>query len=104
MFSKRRRLSSEHTMLSILEYLYYNSQKTPVTKFNIVTHTPGIKRQRPDRVNLMIASLQINGFTMAVKSSNFTSYKITDKGIVEYTKWIKNFLEFARAAHDDWFV
>jgi predicted transcriptional regulator len=41
---------------------------------------------------------------MAVKSSNFTSYKITEKGIVEYTKWIKNFLEFARAAHDDWFV
>jgi predicted transcriptional regulator len=104
MFSKRRRLSSEHTMLSILEYLYYNSQKTPVTKFNIVTHTPGIKRQRPDRVNLMIASLQINGLIMAVKSSNFTSYKITEKGIVEYTKWIKNFLEFARAAHDDWFV
>ena len=91
-------------MLSILEYLYYNSQKTPVTKFNIVTHTPGIKRQRPDRVNLMMDSLQSNGFIMAVKSSNITSYKITEKGIVEYTKWIKNFLEFARAAHDNWFV
>ena len=103
MFSKRRWLPSEHTMLSILEYLYYNSQKTPVTKFNIVAHTPGIKRQRPDRVNLMM-TLQNNGFIMAVKSSNITSYKITENGKVEYTKWIKNFLEFARVADDEWFV
>ena len=35
---------------------------------------------------------------MAVKSPNSTSYKITEKGILEYTKWIKNFLEFAREA------
>ena len=98
MFSRRRRLSSEYTMLSILEYLYYHSQMTPVTKFNIVAHTAGIKRQRPDRVNLMTDSLQSNGFIMAVKSPKSTSYKITEKGIMEYTKWIKNFLEFAREA------
>jgi len=102
MFSRRRRLSSEYTMLSIPEYLYYNSQMSPVTKFNIVTHTPGIKRQRPDRVNLMMDSLQSNGYILAVKSSNITSYKITEKGIAEYTKWIRNFLEFAREAHDNW--
>jgi hypothetical protein len=104
MFSKRKRLSSEYTMLSILEYLYNNSQQAPVSKFNIITRTPGIKRQRPDRVNLMIDSLQSNDYIMAVKSSNAIFYKITEKGIVEYTKWMKNFLEFARAAHDDWFV
>ena len=77
---------------------------TPVTKFNIMTHTARIKRQRPDRVNLMMDSLQSNGFIMAVKSSNSTSYKITEKGITEYTRSIKNFLEFAREAHDNWFV
>jgi predicted transcriptional regulator len=47
----------------------------------------------------MIDSLQGNDYIMAVKSSNATSYKITEKGILEYTKWIKNFLEFARAAN-----
>ena len=52
----------------------------------------------------MMDSLHSNGFIMAVKSPNSTSYKITEKGITEYTKWIKNFLEFAREAHDNWFV
>lgn len=90
-------------MLSILEYLYNNnSQNTPISKFNIVTRTPGIKRQRPDRVNLMMDSLQSNGYIMAVKVSNATLYQITEKGIIEYTKWIKNFLEFARGTQDDW--
>lgn len=85
-------------MLSILEYLYNYSQRSPASKFNIVTHTPGIKRQRPDRVNLMIDSLQRNGFIIPVKTSTTTSYQITEKGINEYIKWIKNFLEFAREA------
>jgi DNA-binding PadR family transcriptional regulator len=88
-------------MLSILEYLYNNnSQKTPISKFNIVTHTPGIKRQRPDRVNLMMDSLQSNGYIMAVKVSNATFYQITERGVMEYVKWIKNFLEFARRTQD----
>ncbi len=102
MFSTRKRLSPEYTMLSILEYLYNNSQQVPVSKFNIVTHTPGIKRQRPDRVNLMMDSLQSNGFIMPVKAPNAIYYKITEKGILEYTQWIKNFLEFARTAQDNW--
>ena len=96
MHIRKRRFSSEYTMLSILEYLYNNSQKTPISKFNIVTHTPGIKRQRPDRVNSMIDSLQGNGYIMAVKVLNGTYYQITEKGVMEYAKWIKNFLEFAR--------
>ena len=98
MFSRKRRLSSEFTLLSILEYLYNNSQKTPVSKFNIVSRTPGIRRQRPDRVNLMIDALLSNGFIMAVKASKTTVYQITEKGKIEYEKWVKNFLEFARAA------
>jgi hypothetical protein len=104
MLSKKKRLSSEYTMLSILEYLYNNnSQKAPVSKFNIVTRTPGIKRQRPDRVNVMIDTLQSNGYILAVKDSNATFYKITEKGIIEYTKWIKNFLDFVRAEQSHWF-
>lgn len=91
-------------MLSILEYLYNNnSQRTAISKFNIVTRTPGIKRQRPDRVNLMMDSLQGNGYIIAIKVSNATFYQITEKGIVEYSRWIKNFLEFVRATQDDWF-
>jgi predicted transcriptional regulator len=98
LYSRKRRLSSEFTILSILEYLYSNSQNTPVSKFNIVSHTPGIKRQRPDRVNLMIESLLSNGFIMAVKTSKTTAYQITERGKMAYEKWVRNFLEFARAA------
>lgn len=60
--SKKSRFSSEYTMLSILEYLYVNSRKTAVSKYNIVTNTPGIRQQRPDRVNLMMDSLENNGY------------------------------------------
>ncbi|MGA8844312.1 MAG: hypothetical protein WB511_12075, partial [Nitrososphaeraceae archaeon] len=70
MLPKKKRFSSEYTTLSILEYLYNNSQKMSVSKFNIVTHTPGIKSQRPDRINLMMESLQSNGFIMVIKISN----------------------------------
>ena len=96
MLPKKKRFSSEYTTLSILEYLYNNSQKMSVSKFNIVTRTPGIKSQRPDRINLMMESLQSNGFIMAIKISNNTYYRITAKGIQEYMKWIRNFLDFAR--------
>ena len=65
---KKNRFSSEYTMLSILEYLYTNSQKIPVTKYNIVTNTPGIKQQRPDRVSLMINSLEKNGYVISVNT------------------------------------
>jgi hypothetical protein len=58
--SKKGRFSSEYTMLSILEYLYVNSRKTVVSKYNIVTNTPGIRQQRADRVNLMMVSLENN--------------------------------------------
>jgi DNA-binding PadR family transcriptional regulator len=94
---KKNRFSSEYTMLSILEYLYTNSRRIPVTKYNIVTNTPGIKQQRPDRVSIMINSLEKNGYVISVNtSSSLTFYKITQSGIEAYEKWIKDFLEFAR--------
>jgi hypothetical protein len=44
MFSKKkRRFSSEYTLFSIVEYLFVNSQRTPLSKYNIVTYTQGIK-------------------------------------------------------------
>ena len=44
----------------------------------------------------MLDLLQRNGFIMAIKISNNTYYRITAKGIQEYMKWIRNFLDFAR--------
>jgi len=98
--NKKGRFSSEYTMLSILEYLYVNSRKTPVSKYNIVTNAPGIRQQRADRVNLMMDSLENNGYIVSEPtSSNITFYKITQKGIDEYEKWVKNFLDFARSTN-----
>ena len=94
---KKNRFSSEYTMLSILEYLYTNTQKMSVSKYNIVTNTPGIKQQRPDRVNIMIDSLEKNGYITSVNtSSNLIFYRITQNGIDAYERWIKEFLDFAR--------
>ncbi len=76
MFSRKKRFSSEYTTLSILEYLYNNSQKIPVSKFNIVTTTHRIKSQRPDKVNLMIYSLQVNGYIKSRKG--FEHYAVSN--------------------------
>jgi DNA-binding PadR family transcriptional regulator len=96
----KKRFSSEYTMLSIIEYLYVNSQKTPVSKYNIVTNTRGIKQQRPDRINIIMDMLERNGYIKSVKtSSNVTYYQISENGIDAYLKWIKDFLEFARKAN-----
>lgn len=85
--STKNRFSSEYTMLSILEYLYTNTRMMPVSKYNIVTNTPGIKQQRPDRVNLMINSLEKNGYVASIStSSNLTFYKITRNGIDAYER------------------
>jgi predicted transcriptional regulator len=98
--SKKGHFSSEYTMLSILEYLYVNSRKNAVSKYNIVTNTPGIRQQRADRVSLMMDSLEKNGYIISEHtSSNITFYKITQKGVDEYERWIKNFLDFARSTN-----
>jgi predicted transcriptional regulator len=97
---KKNRFSSEYTMLSILEYLYTNTRNLPTSKYNIASNTLGIKQQRPDRINLMIDSLEKNGYITSVNtSSNITFYKITQKGTGAYEKWIKDFLDFARSTN-----
>lgn len=97
---KKKRFSSEYTMLSIIEYLFNNAQKIPVTKFNIVTNTPGIKQQRPDRINLMMDLLAKNQYIKTLVTSNATYYQITERGIEAYLNWMKDFLEFARYSND----
>jgi hypothetical protein len=98
---KKTRFSSEYTMLSILEYLYVNAQKTPVSKYNIVTNTTRIRQQRADRINLTMDILEQNEFIKSVKtSSNVTFYMITEKGIEAYSKWVKEFLNFARSTNE----
>jgi predicted transcriptional regulator len=95
----KRRFSTEYTMLSILEYLSINSLNAPVSKYHILNKTPGIRQQRQDRVSDIMSILEANGFINSIKtSSNSTFYQITKKGIYEYTKWVKDFLDFARSA------
>ena len=86
-------------MLSILEYLYVNSQNIPVTKYKILTNSHEIRQQRPDRVNDIMDNLEQNGYIKSIKaSSTVTFYQITGHGIEAYSKWIKDYLYFARTS------
>ena len=55
------------------------SQKTPVSKYNIVTNTKGIKQQRPDRINVIMDMLERNDYVKT--SSNITYYQISENGM-----------------------
>jgi len=94
--SEKKRLSQEYTLLCILEYLCFNSRNMPISKYHIITKVPGIRHQRPDRISYMMETLENNGFVESIKTQNATFYKITNKGIDEYSQWIKKFLDFVR--------
>ena len=86
-------------MLSILEYLCINSLHTPVSKYHIKNKIRGIRQQRQDRVSSIMSKLEVNGFITSIRtSSNSTFYQITNKGLDVYSKWVKDFLDFARSA------
>jgi DNA-binding PadR family transcriptional regulator len=68
----------------------------PVSKYHIITKVPSIKQQRPDRVGHLLDALVKNEFVTSTKTPNATFYQITEKGIEAYSKWIKDFLDFAR--------
>jgi hypothetical protein len=86
-------------MLSILEYLYVNAQNIPVTKYKILTNSPEIRQQRPDRVNDIMEILEQNGYIKSIKAtSTMTFYQITGHGVEAYSKWIKDYLYFARTS------
>jgi len=61
-------------MLSILEYLYVNAQDIPVSKYKIVTNTPGIRQQRPDRVNSIMEVLEENGHIKSITASSIVTF------------------------------
>jgi len=86
-------------MLSILEYLCINSLNTPISKYHIINKIPGIRQQRQDRVSSIMSILEANGFIDSIKTSaDSTFYQITNNGIDAYSKWVKEFLDFARSA------
>jgi DNA-binding PadR family transcriptional regulator len=97
----KQRFSSEYTMLSILEYLCMNSLSGHISKYHIITKVPGIKQQRQDRISEILSILEENGFIESIKtSSEFTFYRTTEKGNNAYSKWVKDFLDFARFSYD----
>jgi DNA-binding PadR family transcriptional regulator len=72
-----------------------------VTKYKILTNSPEIRQQRPDRVNSLMEILEQNGYIKSIKaSSTVTFYQITEHGIEAYSKWIKDYLTFARTSTD----
>lgn len=83
-------------MLTILEYLYLNPKNSPVSKYHIMTKIRDIKKQRPDRISFLLEKLEQNHYISSIQTSNAKFYKITDSGINEYVKWVKNFLIFVR--------
>ena len=99
MTTRKRRLSPEYTILSILEYLCISSRDTPISKYHIINKLPGIKQQRSDRINDLMEELEQSGLVETIKSSNSTFYKITEKGTEAYYKWIKSFLDFSRSVN-----
>jgi predicted transcriptional regulator len=96
---RKKRLSPEYTILSILEYLCISSKDTPISKYHIINKLPNIRQQRSDRVNDLMEELEENGLIETIKTSNSTFYKITEKGIESYYKWIKSFLDFSRSVN-----
>jgi DNA-binding PadR family transcriptional regulator len=96
---RKRRLSPEYTILSILEYLCISSKDTPISKYHIINKLPGIKQQRSDRINDLMEELENSGLVETIKTSNSTFYKITEKGREAYYKWIKSFLDFSRSVN-----
>jgi DNA-binding PadR family transcriptional regulator len=95
----RRRLSSEYTMFSILEYLCINATRTPISKYHIITKVPGIKQQRKDRVLDIMLTLEKQGLISSIKTSDSTFYYVTEKGAEAYSRWVKSFLNFTRLAY-----
>lgn len=88
-------------MLTVLEYLYINSQKEFVSKYHIMTKISEIKKQRPDRISLLLGKLEQNGYIESISTENATFYHITENGIHAYEKWIKSFLDFVRNVDND---
>ncbi len=98
--AEKKRLSSEYTMLCVLEYLCTESRSMPISKYHIISKIPAIKRQRPDRIAQIMETLENNGFIKSMKTANATYYTSTEKGHEAYLQWVQKFLDFARTAQE----
>jgi len=65
-----------------------------------MTKIQEIKQQRPDRISILLNKLEQNGYVSSIETSNARFYTITQKGICEYLKWVKDFLLFVRTNNE----
>jgi DNA-binding PadR family transcriptional regulator len=96
----RKRFSAEYTMLVVLEYLALTSREKPVTKYHIMTHISELKQQRQDRISQFVDTLERNGFITLIDTANAKFYYITENGLMEYNRWVRNFLAFFRGINN----
>lgn len=97
---KQNHYSSEYTMLSILEYLCNSDSSKPVTKNHLMVNVSAIRSQRSDRVSHIMNILEKNELIKSLKTSDLTYFQVTEKGIEAYSKWVKDYLDFARFANE----
>ncbi|MFH0749273.1 MAG: hypothetical protein V1915_05105 [Candidatus Bathyarchaeota archaeon] len=95
---ERERYAYEYTVFTILEYLFARSTSEPVSKYNIMTRAR-LPSQRPDRVDSILGLLVTRGWVSLVKTEYSSFYRITEEGAKEYTRWIKEFLDFTRSLY-----
>ena len=87
-------------MLVVLEYLALTSREKPVTKYHIMTHISELKQQRQDRISQFVDKLEKNGFITSIDTTNAKFYYITENGLIEYKRWVRNFLVFFRGINN----
>ena len=87
-------------MLVVLEYLVLTSRDKPITKYHIMTHISELKQQRQDRISQFVDKLEENGFITSIDTTNAKFYYITESGLIEYEKWVRNFLAFFRGINN----
>ena len=87
-------------MLVVLEYLALTSREKPVTKYHIMTHISELKQQRQDRISQFVDTLEKNGFITLIDTANAKFYYITENGLMEYNRWVRNFLAFFRGINN----
>lgn len=49
---------------------------------------------------MLLNKLEQNGYVSSIETSNARFYTITQKGISEYLKWVKDFLLFVRTSNE----
>lgn len=91
----KERYSMEYTVFSILRYLLKRKNLDPVSKYHVMSQAK-IPSQRPDRLNTVFDLLLTKGWISRIKTEHASFYKITDEGVSEYNRWIKDFLDFCR--------